>query len=73
MPVIPLLGLLYVGLKLSGYIAWSWLWVLAPFYIGAVVALLTVILFIAGSVWVHTRQERRCYMAVRNMRRRFRT
>ena len=33
------LGLLFIGLKLGGVIAWSWLWVLAPFWIGAVVAL----------------------------------
>lgn len=32
------LGLLFVGLKLSGVIAWSWLWVLAPFWIGFAVA-----------------------------------
>lgn len=33
------LGLLFIGLKLGGVIAWSWLWVLSPFWIGAVVAL----------------------------------
>lgn len=27
-----LLGLLFVGLKLTGYIDWSWWWVLLPFY-----------------------------------------
>lgn len=28
-----LLGVLFIGLKLTGYIDWSWLWVLAPFWI----------------------------------------
>ena len=27
-----LLGLLFIGLKLTGYITWSWWWVLAPFW-----------------------------------------
>lgn len=29
-----LLGVLFIGLKLTGYIAWSWWWVLCPFWIG---------------------------------------
>ena len=28
-----LLTVLFVGLKLTAYIAWSWLWVLAPLWI----------------------------------------
>jgi hypothetical protein len=31
---IGLLGLLFVGLKLTGYIDWSWWWVTAPFWGG---------------------------------------
>ncbi len=27
-----LLGILFIGLKLTGYIAWSWWWVTAPFW-----------------------------------------
>lgn len=27
-----ILGVLFVGLKLTGHIAWSWWWVLLPFY-----------------------------------------
>ena len=30
---LPLLGFLFIGLKLAGTIAWSWWWVLAPFWI----------------------------------------
>ena len=29
-----LLTLLFIGLKLTGYIAWSWWWVLSPLWIG---------------------------------------
>ena len=28
-----LLTILFVGLKLTGYITWSWLWVLSPLWI----------------------------------------
>jgi len=28
-----LLGILFITLKLTGYIDWSWLWVLSPFWI----------------------------------------
>lgn len=29
-----LLTVLFVGLKLTGHITWSWLWVLSPLWIG---------------------------------------
>ena len=41
-----LLGLLFIGLKLTGYINWPWLWVLSPFWIPIVVVL--VLFLIAG-------------------------
>lgn len=31
------LGLLFIALKLTGYISWPWVWVLAPFGLGLVV------------------------------------
>lgn len=31
--IVGLLGVLFVGLKLTGYIDWSWWFVLMPFYI----------------------------------------
>ena len=40
-----LLTILFVGLKLTGYIAWSWWWVLSPIWI--TVALVVVILLFA--------------------------
>lgn len=40
--VVGLLGILFVGLKLTGYISWSWWWVTAPFWGG--------FLFVSGLV-----------------------
>lgn len=36
---IGLLGVLFVGLKLTGYIDWSWWWVTAPFWGGVALVL----------------------------------
>lgn len=49
------LTLLFVGLKLTGYIDWSWWWVLAPLWIGfaimlVVLAALGVVLLIAAAI-----------------------
>ena len=33
------LTIIFVVLKLVGVIDWSWVWVLAPFWIGAIIAL----------------------------------
>ena len=43
-----LFGLLFIGLKLTGAIEWAWIWVLAPFWI---VALLIVAVVIIGVVY----------------------
>ena len=37
-----LLTILFIGLKLTGYIGWSWWWVLSPMWIPASVLLLVV-------------------------------
>lgn len=43
-----LLAVLFIGLKLAGVIAWSWLWVLSPLWIPLVVfAVILVIVVIA--------------------------
>lgn len=34
---IPLLTLIFITLKLTGHIAWPWLWVLSPLFIPLVV------------------------------------
>lgn len=32
-PFLQILTLIFITLKLTGYISWSWLWVLAPMWI----------------------------------------
>lgn len=41
---VPLLAVLFIGLKVTGYIAWPWLWVLSLIWIPGALALLGVIL-----------------------------
>jgi len=48
--ILGLLGIAFVVLKLTGVIDWSWWWVLSPFWIGAV--LITV--FVLLGVWSHS-------------------
>lgn len=33
-----ILALIFITLKLTGYISWAWVWVLAPLWLGAAVA-----------------------------------
>jgi hypothetical protein len=37
-----LLTILFIGLKLTGAISWSWIWVLSPLWIGYAIVLLIV-------------------------------
>ncbi len=43
-----LLTILFIALKLTGFVNWSWLWVMSPLWISAALAL--VIIFIAVLV-----------------------
>lgn len=43
---ISLLTVLFIGLKLTGYIDWSWWWVLSPIWITAIIAIPAAILVI---------------------------
>lgn len=47
-----LLTVLFVGLKLTGYINWSWWWVLSPIWIPLVVVL--AILAVIGIINIMT-------------------
>ena len=48
-PLLGILGLIFITLKLTGYITWSWLWVLAPFWIPfAIFAVICLIVFIVA-------------------------
>lgn len=44
-----LLTLLFIGLKLTHYIDWSWWWVLSPLWIPPVVFVLLIILIIIAT------------------------
>jgi hypothetical protein len=43
-----LLTIVFITLKLTGYIDWSWVWVLAPLWIPIVL----VILILLGMLWI---------------------
>lgn len=46
-----LLTIVFIVLKLCGVITWSWLWVLAPIWVSAALALLIILgVFIVGLV-----------------------
>lgn len=52
-----MLTLLFIGLKLAGYIAWSWVWVLSPIWITiglllAVVVGIILACFVYGTAWL---------------------
>lgn len=45
-----LLTILFIALKLTGYIAWSWWWVLSPLWISALVVLFMLVLLLIITV-----------------------
>lgn len=49
---LPLLTILFIGLKLTGYINWSWWWVLAPIWIPIAIVLVILIIVLLGLVLV---------------------
>jgi hypothetical protein len=53
--LVPALTLLFVTLKVTGYLAWSWLWVLSPLWIGIPL----ILLFVCFSVWAFSRVVKR--------------
>lgn len=44
------LGIIFIVLKLIGLIEWSWVWVLAPFWIGAIITVLSLIISVIVSL-----------------------
>lgn len=48
MGICSVLGLIFVTLKLTGVIAWSWLWVLSPFW--GPIALFVILVFVSAAV-----------------------
>jgi hypothetical protein len=54
--VVGYFGVLFVALKLTGYIDWSWWWVLAPLWGGFAVALAIIAIIIVVAVIVELRK-----------------
>jgi hypothetical protein len=50
-----LLTLLFIGLKLGGVIAWSWLWVLSPLWITAAIVVALFVLAIGTGMFLSSR------------------
>lgn len=46
----PMLGLLFIALKLMGYIGWPWVWVTAPLW-GSVVLSILIFVFAVVLAW----------------------
>jgi len=47
-----LLTILFIGLKLTGYVGWSWWWVLSPIWISFLAWLVFITIFLAFAVLV---------------------
>lgn len=53
-----LLGIVFIVLKLTGVINWSWVWVLCPFWIG-IVLYAAIVLAILGYTIARDRKNRK--------------
>lgn len=53
-----LLGVAFIILKLTGVIAWSWWWVLAPFWAPLAIAILVGAVFLALFAAAHSKPKR---------------
>lgn len=42
-----MLTVLFIGLKLTGYIDWTWIWVLSPLWIGFAFSISVVLIILA--------------------------
>ena len=51
--LLPMLAVLFIGLKLTGYIAWSWWWVTAPIW-GPLAGVFFFVLLIFGFALLAT-------------------
>ncbi len=46
-----LLGILFIGLKLTHFIDWSWWWVLSPIYGFAIASIIIIVIGIILHTW----------------------
>ena len=68
-PFLWILALIFITLKLTGYIAWSWWWVLAPLWAGAVFVLVVVVPIVAIFFLVRSNREKVLAEAKEDQRR----
>lgn len=47
-----LLTVLFIGLKLANCINWSWVWVLSPLWISAILYLISIVLFFGFAIFI---------------------
>ena len=50
---IGLLTLVFIALKLTGHINWSWLWVLSPLWISGLLGILFIAIFVFFIAWLN--------------------
>ena len=56
---IPALALIFIVLKLMGYIDWSWLWVLSPIWIPLALSLIVIIFAFFKGVYKEVKRQER--------------
>ena len=44
-----ILGVVFIALKLTGNISWSWWWVLSPFWITFIVGFIIILVIVVGK------------------------
>lgn len=58
MNFMPLLGLLFIALKLTNYIDWSWWLVTAPLYVPVIIVIAVWSLALLAGAKVHVRKKK---------------
>jgi len=59
-----LLFLLFLTLKLTGVIAWSWWWVTAPWWIPPVIVIVLGALYVTGGIFQNSKKQLEVSFAV---------
>lgn len=54
-----LLTILFIGLKLTGYVNWSWVWVLSPIWLPSVIVIVVFVLFLVFRLVKDTIEKKR--------------
>jgi hypothetical protein len=53
-----MLGLIFITLKLTGYIAWSWWWVLLPIYFPALIFIVVLVIVTVVAALAQYKQNK---------------